>query len=64
MSLHVLYTSRTGPALIIRKPYSPTKSLVPPTILVRVRCRVRVRVKVLESSGRDKRFSGRIIGTR
>ena len=26
----------------IRKPYSPTKSLVSPTILVMVRCRVRV----------------------
>ena len=41
----------------IRKPYSTTKSLVPLTILVRVR------VRVLESSGRNKRFSGRIIGT-
>ena len=28
---------------VYRKPYSPTKSLVPPTKLVRVRCRVRVR---------------------
>ena len=44
--------------LIIKKPYSPTKSLVPPTILVRVRCRVRV----LEYSGRNKRFGGRLIG--
>ena len=26
-----------------RKPYSPIKFLVPPTILVRVRCRIRVR---------------------
>ena len=45
------------------KPYSPTKSLVPSTKLVRVRCevriRVRVRVRVLESSGRNKRFRGR-----
>ena len=43
-----------------RKHYSPTKSLVPPTILVKVRCRVRV----LKSSGRNKRFSGIAIGTR
>ena len=38
---------------ITMKPYSPTKSLVPPTTLLRV----------LESCGRNKRFSGRIIGT-
>ena len=43
-----------------RKPYSHTKSLVPPTRLVRVR----VRVRVLQSSGRNKILSGRIIGTR
>ena len=38
---------------ITMKPYSPTKSLVPPTTLLRV----------LESCGRNMRFSGRIIGT-
>ena len=39
---------------LFRKNYSPTKSFV---VLVRVR------VRFLESSGRNKRFSGRTIGT-
>ena len=48
--------------------YSPTKSLVPPTILGQGSVWgqgswVRVRIRVLESSGRNKRFSRRIIGT-
>ena len=42
-----------------RKPYSPTKSLVPPTILVRVRCRVRVR-----GSGLGLGFWNLVGGTR
>ena len=42
-----------------RKPSIPTKYLVPPPILVR--CRVGCRVRVVECSGRNKRFSGRII---
>ena len=41
--------------MLIRRPNSPIKSHVPPTVLVRVR------VRVLESSGRNKWFSGRII---
>ena len=45
------------PNTVIRKPYSPTKFLVPPIISVRVK------VRVLESGGRNKRFSRRIIGT-
>ena len=55
---------------VIRKPYSPSKSLVPPTMLVRIRCKVRVCGSGLGlgfwnlvGSGRNKRFSGRIIGT-
>ena len=39
--------------------YSPTKSLVPPTILVRVRCRVRV-----HGSGLGLRFWNLVGGTR
>ena len=45
---------------------SPTKFLVPPTTLVRVRCRVRVHGSGLgfwNLAGRNKRFRGRIIGT-
>ena len=42
-----------------RKPYSPTKSLVPPTILVRFRCRVRVR-----GSGLGPGFGNLVGGTR
>lgn len=53
-----LSVEHKGMNCLSRTTYSPTKYRVPPTKLVRIR----VRVRDLESSVRNKRFSGRING--